>query len=212
MNDVFHSDNWERSGSRWCSSVLMFIFSFGVLFLCGWIAFPELLYNSQSQPIDFNHRLHAKIADNGCETCHSLRLDGSFSGIPEIEKCRTCHVEVVKGGTNEKRLIRDYIEKETEIPWFVYARQPNSVFFSHAAHIKSAQLICETCHGNIGQSTGLRIYEENRLTGYSRDIWGSGIVSADGMKMDDCVDCHHQKGQIGMSVQTKKEGCFVCHK
>jgi menaquinone reductase, multiheme cytochrome c subunit len=202
----------ERTESRMRSSILIFVLSFSCLLIAGWVVYPELLYSHRSQPVDFNHRLHAKITDDGCESCHSLRLDGSFSGIPDIETCRTCHVEVVKEGLNEKRLIRDYIEKETEIPWLVYARQPDSVFFSHAAHIKTAQLTCENCHGNIGQSTELKTYEENRLTGYSRDIWGSGLLSADGMKMNDCVACHHQKGHAGTSVQTQKEGCFVCHK
>ena len=56
------------------------------------------------------------------------------------------------------------------MPWLVYARQPDCVFFSHAAHIYGAEMECRTCHGDIGTSESLKPYEENRITGYSRDI------------------------------------------
>ena len=54
---------------------------------------------------------------------------------------------------------------------------------------------CVTCHGHIGESESLKLYEENRITGYSRDIWGKSIGGFkkntwDRMKMDDCADCH----------------------
>ncbi len=212
MSNVFPTNDTERKNSRKVSPILIFFISLGALLLFGWVAFPELLYDSHSQPVDFNHKTHAKIADNSCESCHSFRPDGSFTGIPGIENCKTCHVRVEKGTVNEVHLIQDYIEKEAEIPWHVYARQPDSVFFSHAAHVKSADLTCDTCHGEIGQSTTLKAYEKNVFTGYSRDIWGSSFIMAGGMRMDDCVDCHRKMEHEGASVQTEKEGCFVCHK
>jgi hypothetical protein len=69
----------------------------------------------------------------------------------------------------------------------------------------------------MGESTTLRVYESNRITGYSRDIWGHNIAGFkrntwDRMKMDDCAECHQQKKEMLGSVQTQKEGCFVCHK
>ncbi|MCG8568428.1 MAG: hypothetical protein MI747_25440 [Desulfobacterales bacterium] len=69
---------------------------------------------------------------------------------------------------------------------------------------------CKTCHGPIGESTTSRPYEENRITGYSRDIWGKNIWgikkhSWDRMKMDDCAVCHKE--------ETGHQGyCFQCHK
>lgn len=194
------------------SPILVFTLGLVSLSFFGWIIFPELLYSSRRQPIDFNHRIHAKIADQGCESCHGFRPDGRFTGVPGIETCSHCHREVVKPGADEKRLIHDYIEKKVNIPWYVYARQPDSVFFSHAAHVKSAELACETCHGEIGQSTTSKVYEENLLTGYSRDIWGRTLFAANGMRMDDCAGCHQKMKHEGTSVQTRKEGCFVCHK
>jgi cytochrome c553 len=71
------------------------------------------------------------------------------------------------------------------------------VFFSHAAHIKGADMDCVTCHGHIGESKSLKVYEQNRITGYSRDIWGENIAGFkknpwDRMKMDDCAECHQR--------------------
>jgi len=107
-----------------------------------------------------------------------------------------------------------------EVPWLVYSRQPDCVFFSHAAHVKLAKMDCVTCHGHIGESTSLKEYQENRLTGYSRDIWGENIENWlalkrnpwDRMKMDDCAECHMEETGRKTSISTEKDGCFVCHK
>jgi hypothetical protein len=76
---------------------------------------------------------------------------------------------------------------------------------------------CVTCHGHIGESDQLKPYEQNRITGYSRDIWGKNIAgikrnSWDRMKMDDCSECHMQNKEMVSSVQTHRGACFVCHK
>jgi hypothetical protein len=80
-----------------------------------------------------------------------------------------------------------------------------------------AEMDCVTCHGHIGESESLKPYQYNRLTGYSRDIWGSNIAgikrnSWDRMKMDDCAACHAEAGMERTSVQTAEQACFLCHK
>ncbi len=226
MDRNLHSSSKDHVKNHNASPLLVFFIGFSLLFLFGWIAFPELLYEQQLQPIAFNHKLHTKLADKGCETCHSFRPDGSFTGVPGIENCTSCHTKVINGSADEIRLIQDYVEKKQDIPWLVYARQPDSVFFSHAAHVKSAELACETCHGDIGESTTPKRYQKNLLTGYSRDIWGPNMILAAGtspfeeirstgareMKMDDCADCHEAHKIGGASMQTDKQGCFICHK
>jgi hypothetical protein len=79
-----------------------------------------------------------------------------------------------------------------------------------------AQMDCVTCHGDIGESESLEVYEENRISGYSRNIWGKNIAgikrnSWDRMKMDDCSECHVKENVNQNSVQTLRGGCFVCH-
>jgi menaquinone reductase, multiheme cytochrome c subunit len=178
----------------------------------GWLAFPRVLYQAKRQPLEFNHKLHAgtKVGAK-CVDCHSLNAEGRFSGIPALAQCSGCHVAALTESADEKKLIEQYVTPNREIPWLVYSRQPENVHFSHASHIKAAGLACERCHGAHGASEKLRPYEENRISGYSRDIWGPSIARISfakgvrpGMKMDDCENCHAEK-----NVAT---GCMACHK
>jgi hypothetical protein len=205
--DVTEDD--KVSNWRFLLPVGAFAISFVIHLFIGWVVFPKLLYSEkQQQPIDFNHKLHVDEMGE-CEGCHFFREDGSYSGIPPLSNCVECHEEAVGEDPEEARLISEYIEPEKEIPWLVYARQPDCVFFSHAAHVKMGEIECVTCHGPIGESENTRPYQYNRLTTYSRDIWGWNIAgfkknSWDRMKMDDCGECHDEHGE--------NNACFVCHK
>ncbi len=211
-----HSPSPEKSGGG-AYLFLSFIVGLALSMVVGWAVFPKVLYSKKSQPVDFSHKLHLEQVDNGCESCHFFREDGTFSGAPKLEQCIGCHEEVMGESENEAVFVEQYVAKEREVPWLVYARQPDCVFFSHAAHVYGAKLACETCHGNIGASDTLKPYEQNRITGYSRDIWGHSISGFkrntwDRMKMDDCAECHETAGIHDSSVQTGRDACFVCHK
>ncbi len=204
--------------------LVAFFIGFVVHLLVGWVVFPLLLYAGKKQPIDFNHKLHVEELGE-CEGCHYFREDGSFSGVPKLANCVECHEEAVGEHPEEAKLVREYVEPGKEIPWLIYARQPQCVFFSHAAHVNMAEMECATCHGPVGESDHTRPYQYNRLTLYSRDIWGHNIAgmtknaweylqikdsggTIDGparMKMDDCAECHEEKRGV-------KDSCFVCHK
>jgi menaquinone reductase, multiheme cytochrome c subunit len=187
------------------------IFGFGVLvaLLIGWVVFPRVLYSQKQQPLDFLHKTHAEksgLAD--CNECHTPREDGTLAGLPAMEKCVGCHSEKVGQSASEAILVDRYIKPGQETPWLVYARQPANVWFSHAIHVKRAQLSCTECHATYGQSDQVRVYELNRISGYSRDIWGHSIsrlrrAPHEGMKMSDCEGCHARR-----SVQV---GCLGCH-
>lgn len=198
-------------------AILFFIIGLVASLIVGWVVFPKLLYSQKEQPFDFNHELHNGMVDNGCASCHFFREDGSFAGVPKLAQCRDCHEEVQGGTEDEAIFVNEYVAKNREVPWRIYSEQPPCVFFSHAAHVKMGGMDCVTCHGPIGQSTTLKPYEENRITGYSRDIWGKNIAGLkhntwDRMKMDDCSECHVNLGVNQTSVQTGKGACFVCHK
>ena len=68
--------------------IVFFLIGFVVALGVGWIIFPDLLYSQKAQPINFSHVAHQ---DNDCESCHSFRSDGTYSGIPRIDKCKECH-------------------------------------------------------------------------------------------------------------------------
>jgi hypothetical protein len=199
------------------SITLFFFIGLAVSLVLGWVVFPQLLYSQKEQPIKFNHAMHNELVDNGCESCHFFREDGTYSGVPKLAQCIDCHEEVQGESAEEEKFVTQYVQQEREVPWLVYSRQPPCVFFSHAAHIKMGQMDCVTCHGPVGESETLKTYEANRITGISRDIWGSNIAgfkknSWDRMKMDDCSECHQRENVNQNSVQTHKDGCFVCHK
>jgi len=168
----------------------------------GWAAFPRIIYQTRTQPVEFSHRVHADKAGTKCEDCHSFRADGSFTGIPTLDKCAACHAAPMGTTAAEARFIDRYVTPQREPEWLVYARQPENVYFSHRAHVQRGRLKCESCHANHGTTNTLRPYQEDRISGYSRDIWGGGGRAA--MTMDACVACHRQ--------QHREYSCLDCHK
>ena len=207
----------DKNAENWGPVMLFFLVGFALSLVVGWVLFPKLLYSQKKQPVDFNHKLHMEMDEiEDCSSCHYFREDGSFSGAPKLAQCIDCHDEIVSDTENELVFFEQYVQKEREIPWLIYSKQPQCVYFSHVAHVKMGKMDCVTCHGHIGESTSLPVYQQNRISLYSRDIWGHNIAgiafnSWDRMKMDDCARCHVREGVRQASVQTQKGGCFVCH-
>lgn len=176
----------------------------------GWYVFPTLLYKDEAQPLQFSHIIHTgEQTGLACEDCHAFTDDGRFQGIPPLQKCAECHAALLGGTEEETILIEEFVVPENEIPWRTYLRQPDNAYFSHAVHVKLARLKCEECHGPHGSSDMLPVFQVNRITGYSRNIWGrniSGFQSSpwEGMKMERCVHCHVQHAKL--------DGCIQCHK
>ena len=202
---------------------IFFLAGFIPALIVGWFIFPLVLYSSQPQPINFSHAIHLnpELVDIEGETdlekclfCHQFRDDGTFAGIPKLEKCMECHDDPdspLGDNPEEKKMLKNYVAKEKEISWLSYYSQPACVYFPHVAHVKMGKIDCSVCHGNHGKSQTLPPFERNRLTGYSRNIWGKHISgwkfnTWDRMKMDDCADCHTKTGH------EENNACFVCHK
>jgi len=162
-----------------------------------WTLLPVALYSSGPQPADFDHAAHgAGGAELECDHCHSFAKDGRFEGIPEVGTCLECHDPanpVAPAG----------------VAWRSYSRQPDNAWFPHASHVLLARLECKECHGDHAATSTLPPVETNRITGYSRAIWGtdpSGISTArpDSMKMSDCEECHENTGAT--------DTCQDCHR
>ena len=217
QDDQTHAVSGQETEGPAAPIILLFIIGFAASLILGWGIFPKLLYSLKHQPIIFNHALHVEEVDDGCDSCHYFREDGSFSGLPDLESCMECHEDVIGASEEEEKFVAEYVVPEREVPWLVYSRQPDCVYFSHAPHVIAGKMECVECHGHIGESDHARVYEENRITGYSRDIWGKNISGLakqpwERMKMDDCSKCHVRENVNQGSVQTQKGGCFVCHK
>jgi hypothetical protein len=178
--------------------------------LAGWVLFPMLLYERIEQPLNFSHRVHAgEGVGLACDDCHPLAQDGRQAGIPAAAKCVDCHQEPIGASPDEARLVGEYLRAARPIPWQVYWRQPDNVHFPHAVHVRLAGIDCGECHGDHGANHTLPPYERNRISGYSRNIWGHSLARigagrGDGMKMNDCTRCHRRHGI--------EDGCLDCHK
>jgi hypothetical protein len=178
--------------------------------LGGWFVFPSLLYEKIQQPLSFNHALHTSDAVGlSCQDCHSFDEAGRFSGIPSTKSCANCHEEPLGESETERVLVVEYLQPGCEVPWLIYARQPDNVRFSHAIHVELARIECARCHGKHGSQSSLRPLQRNRVSGYSRDIWGASIsrftaATSPRMKMGDCCDCHRKSGV--------SESCLDCHR
>jgi menaquinone reductase, multiheme cytochrome c subunit len=203
------------------SGLLYFAVGLAATLLIGWVAFPMALYSKSEQPVNFSHAVHTspdlldgETEAERCAYCHALRDDGSFTGIPKLAKCMECHEgpDSPLGKTaEEKRFLDEYVAQGKEISWYIYNEQPDNVYFSHIPHIKNAGIDCKTCHGPHGSTNTLPVYKQNRISGYSINIWGENITGIktntwDRMKMDDCAGCHVKSGH------EENNECFVCHK
>jgi hypothetical protein len=175
----------------------------------GWVVFPYLLYERKEQPLQFSHKIHTETAGMTCDNCHTFKDDGRFTGIPALSKCVECHTDVIGTSPQEKKLVEEFVKQNREIPWLVYARQPQNAYFSHASHVKLANISCDQCHGHHGTSDSLRPFKRDRISGYSRDLGGEFIfdnlfAARNGLTMNDCADCHN-KHHIPNT-------CLKCHK
>lgn len=179
----------NQSGKAVLEGIIFFA-GFALAMIFGWVVFPNLLFSQKPQPINFSHVAHQ---DSTCEDCHAFRADGTYGGIPRVEKCKECHESQLGQTKDEQILVDEYIPNNKEIPWKVYAWQPDNVYFSHAAH-KAKKVECVRCHRDVAKEKQNPPHKENRLTGYS----------ADTMKMDECEKCHADKGV--------SNSCEICHK
>jgi len=160
----------------------------------GWAGFPRAIYHKRPQPVDFSHKVHADKAGTKCEDCHALRDDGSFAGVPALEKCSGCHAVPMGSTPAEKAFIDQYVTPTREPQWLIYAHQPENVYFSHAAHIRKNKVKCEECHGDVGATDKLPPVRIDRISGYTSETMGMQV----------CIDCH-RKNQIA-------DSCLECHK
>lgn len=196
--------HWGHWGS------LAFVAGLVISLTVGWLVFPKALYRQRLQPLQFNHQVHTgDELGMACQDCHCIDAANRFAVIPSVAVCAECHTEPQGDSHDELILVEDYILKGREIPWLIYSKQPDHVYFPHAVHVKVAVLECERCHGRHGSIDAPPTYEENRLTGYSRLIWGhsilrSGLQTWKEKRMGDCSSCHREGGVV--------ESCMDCHK
>jgi hypothetical protein len=236
MEETKNCTKGSAGRSSWIYGAGAFFFGLVIALAFGWGIFPDLLFRTRTQPIAFNHILHADTQEISCFTCHSFLEDGSFAGLPTKETCAACHQEPppepAAGASGEeqesyakrKLLTTVYIQGDKVLSWEAHQRQPDNVFFSHAAHYKACftchltmkgdlnmgtpedpRRLCMTCHPSVQELTENIPVQENILTGYSRTT----------MKMWKCESCHAFPGHFsndGAGRTVANNACYTCHK
>ncbi len=173
---------------------VFFLTGLAAALAAGWAGLPRALDRRIPQPMEFSHKVHAEKAGQSCEDCHRFRADGSFAGIPPLDRCAGCHAAPMGATAAEKKFIAEYVTPGREPRWAAESAQPENVYFSHITHVKRGKVKCESCHGNVGSSNALPPVYVDRISGYSGKV----------MSMDACVECHRQRGL--------EFSCLGCHK
>ena len=235
-------ENKHGTGSQCCRSkcvlgVMPFLIGVLVALAFGWWVFPDMIYSKQSQPFFFSHSVHVGDAGASCADCHSFRDDGSFVGFPTLETCAGCHEEIMTAEPGpgaskqeiaayeaEKVFVEEYVRAGKPVPWLTHQKQPDNVFFTHAAHFnkcytchltmkgdlnfgspENPQKLCMTCHPSLEELDKNIPVQVNWLSDYSRTT----------MKMWECEKCHAHPGhyyRFGQGRTAANNACYTCHK
>ncbi len=159
-----------------------------------------------SQPLAFNHKIHAgAVADGGmamdCQYCHSNARDTIHAGVPPLQTCAGCHKMIDTTDRPVLEELKSYIDKGEAPPWVKVHDLPDFVHFDHSAHVGDAKIACQECHGPM----------ETR-----------GVAERDPamtMEMGWCLDCHKNHPSVdenyGAEAELRRAGlkdCWTCHK
>ncbi len=148
------------------------------------------------QPIHYSHKIHAGDNQIECKYCHSSARVSKHSGIPSLNVCMNCHMNIAeyngeedleKGYTKEfytneiKKLYKavgwdeqtqSYTGDTQPVKWVRIHNLPDFVYFNHAQHVSVAGVECQKCHGPVEEMEIM--YQHAPLT------------------MGWCINCHRE--------------------
>ena len=148
------------------------------------------------QPIHYSHKIHAGDNQIECQYCHSSARVSKHSGIPSLNVCMNCHMNIAeyngeedleKGYTKEfytneiKKLYKavgwdentqSYTGETQPVKWVRIHNLPDFVYFNHAQHVSVAGVDCQKCHGPVEEMEIM--YQHSSLT------------------MGWCINCHRE--------------------
>ncbi len=151
------------------------------------------------QPIAFSHKIHSGENKIECQYCHSSAKHSKHSGIPSVNVCMNCHMNIseVAEGTQiewdgltygkaelDKEIAKvydaagwdpetlEYTGEEKPIKWIRIHNLPDFAYFNHSQHVKVGGLECQKCHGPVEEYDEMRQYSP--------------------LTMGWCIDCHKE--------------------
>jgi len=127
-----------------------------------------------AQPVQFDHRHHAKDDGIACLYCHDGAERSPYAGVPATEVCMGCHSQIWNTSPMLEPVRRSYFSGQP-LRWNRVNRVPDFVYFNHAIHVRGAGVACVTCHGDVSAEPAV---ERARL-----------------FTMGWCLDCHRRRSR-----------------
>ncbi len=148
------------------------------------------------QPIHYSHKIHAGSNQIECKYCHSSARVSKHSGIPSLNVCMNCHVNIAEYNGEEdlengytkdfynneiKKLYKavgwdeenqEYTGNTEPVKWVRIHNLPDFVYFNHAQHVMVGEIECQKCHGPVEEMEIM--YQYSPLT------------------MGWCINCHRE--------------------
>jgi hypothetical protein len=133
------------------------------------------------QPIPYSHKTHL---DQGltCLMCHGTVETEDFASLPPTSTCMGCHTTVKIDSASIQKL-KEYDDKNQQVPWRRVYREPNFVYFSHKQHVVNAKVTCDVCHGNVAEMEQMQKVKDTSMAA--------------------CMECH--------KTHSAPMGCDSCH-
>ena len=155
---------------------------------CAWLdeQIPSFGYNNgyqPTQPIPYDHSLHAGKLQIPCLNCHVMADKAPAATIPSLNVCMNCHRSVNANSDAIKQLTRAH-DQNRSIAWQKVTLLPDFVMFNHEPHVQ-AGVRCQTCHGEIQQMQEVYQYSD--------------------LSMGWCVNCHRNPANTDLGWEHKMQ-------
>jgi hypothetical protein len=170
----------------------------GALTLAALVAAPMVLMRTSyanhvgdpvAQPVQFDHRHHARDVGIACLYCHAGAEASAQAGVPATEICMGCHGQVWADSPLVAPVRASYFSGKP-IAWKRVHALPDFVYFHHGVHTQ-AGVTCARCHGEV--------------EGMAR------VARVAPLTMEWCLDCHRQQ-QVPARAITALTTCSACHR
>jgi hypothetical protein len=133
------------------------------------------------QPIPYSHKAHLAQGLQ-CVMCHETVETDDHATLPPTATCMGCHANVKTDSPSIQKL-KDWDDKNEDVPWRRVYRLPSFVYFSHKQHVTDAKFTCDVCHGDVAQMEVMQKVKD--------------------ISMAACIECH--------KAHTAPVNCDTCH-
>jgi hypothetical protein len=154
--------------------------------------YADARYVPVEQPIQFDHRHHARDDGIDCLYCHPGAENNAQAGIPATDVCMGCHGQVWRDSPHLEPVRRSFADGAA-ISWVRVHDLPDFVYFHHGVHVRRG-IECRRCHGDV----------ENMAR----------VMRVSDLTMGWCLDCHRNPPgpeNHGRSI-TALTTCTACHR